>query len=285
MCVDVDFDRVENNKSIFLCLAGFYIFFFSRSYFFPLPHPPFRCCFFSFARAASIIRSLQAWVYLWRAKASRTRLLFSCLRAFRRDLSSRVWDARAARLPPMLPLTMNWDWMHNIGTLTSEIGTDDAHYTLIESRNSYLNGTINLVFVVSRPFRFAFSACNSSTVGEWGERAGNWKINTSGRKISHDFLLLLVQQRQPGECRSKNEAMSLHRRRQFHATHARAWIKCITLAKKMWWCFSRSRLSTDEVIKCENSLCEMWIISDGGGKRDVFFTRRLIELLMSVNLF
>lgn len=46
--------------------------------------------------------------------------------------------------------------MHNIGTLTSEIGTDDEHYTLIESRNSYLNGTINLVFVVSRPFRFAF---------------------------------------------------------------------------------------------------------------------------------
>lgn len=34
MCVDVDFDRVENNKSIFLCLAGFYIFFFSRSFFF-----------------------------------------------------------------------------------------------------------------------------------------------------------------------------------------------------------------------------------------------------------
>lgn len=66
--------------------------------------------------------------------------------------------------------------------------------------------------------------------------------------------------------------------------HTLAREENVSIAKKMRWCFSRSRLSTDEVINV-NTRCARCESSLMGERNEMFFTRRSIELLMSVNLF
>lgn len=190
MCVDVDFDRVRNNKSIFLCLAGLYTF--------PLPHPPFLCCLLA---CQAIIRHSKSERDA-RAKAQHAYAI-ECLRAFSDYITTIGFvvrrEARASsqhRAEMCLPLTMNY----NYSRLTS-----NAHICIDRERiggNSYRNGTINLVFVVAIPFvrerargsvRLQFVGQAKRAVGEWGESRKLEDKHIRKRNNSR-FFTVMVQQ-------------------------------------------------------------------------------------------